>query len=210
LRARAPPGLDELHPLKQFRAVKDGTDIIPRAESYLRTHGDNHRRKTVQIHQDWEECYMQPIHGRMRHRLNGRPYSAFRSARTQTLSELELQSGGPPSGLGSGPLYNALEDDDSIGLPYVKIGTSGLDDRIHKYQRHVRTEKRLTGLIKESHGIRDLEPKVPERNTLDLEGWKTLQDTRIFAVDAGGGRAKGRRPFAEILNSRIDEAMGHF
>jgi hypothetical protein len=122
LRARAEPVLDDLHPLKKFHAVKTATDVIPKAESYLRTYGDNHRRKAVQIHQDWEEYYMGPLHGRMRRQLNGRPYSEFRSARTQTLSELEIQSGGPPSGLGSGPMYNALEDDDAIGLPYVKGG----------------------------------------------------------------------------------------
>jgi hypothetical protein len=184
--------------------------MIPKAEAYLRIIDDNHRRKAVQIHQDWEDRYMQPFHGRMQRKMNGRPYSEFHSNRTRTLSELETQSGGPPSGLGSGPLYNALEDEDSVNVPYVKIPTDGLDDRIHKYLQHTKTEDRLSRLVNESHGISVEEPQITERNTVDVKGWTVLPDTRLYVEDEIQAVKKGRRPFSEILHSKIDEAMGHF
>jgi hypothetical protein len=141
LRARTAPIRDELLPLPTFREIKRDDAIFHKAEDYLRTYGDNRRRKVAQIHQNWEDRYMQPLHGRMRHKMNGRAYSDFRAARTRTLSELESKNGGPPSGLGSGPLYNALEDEDAVSAPYVKIAPNGLDDRMHKSQKHARNEE---------------------------------------------------------------------
>jgi hypothetical protein len=64
--------------------------------------------------------------------------------------------------------------------------------------------------VNESRGIREEEPRLIERNTVDVEAWAVLPDTRLFAAEAVQTVRKGRRPFAEILNSQIEQAMGHF
>jgi hypothetical protein len=210
LRTQPPPTLDERHPLKKFHSIKTNFDVAPKAEAYMQNYGDAHRRKVIQIHRDWEEFYMRPLHGRMRSRLNGRRYGDFTEGRTRTLSDLEARAGGPPSGLGSGPVYGALGDEEAVELPYVRIPTDGLKDRIHKYRHHVQKEETLRKYVREIDGNTFEEVKTPERVTFETEAWKRLEDVRAFGVDSPTGLRKGRRPFAEILHSQIDEAMGHF
>jgi hypothetical protein len=43
-----------------------------------------------------------------------------------------------------------------------------------------------------------------ERNTVDLEAWAVMPETRLYAAD------KGRKPFAEMVHSRIAQVMEQF
>jgi hypothetical protein len=210
VRLKPSPTIEEVHPLKKFRSVKREVTIVPKLETQIHNYGDAHRRKALQIHQDWEEFYMHPLHGRMRRQLTGRRYSEFSETRTRALSELEARSGGPPSALCSGPAYGALEDEEAADIPYVKIPTDGLRDRIHNNRKRNQHEEQLARMVRDTDGS-ELEPfGFRERNTVDVEGWKRLPDVRSFVASGPDPVRKGRRPFSEILHSRIDEAMGHF
>jgi hypothetical protein len=190
--------------------VKTGEPVYDKAEDYLGTYGDNHRRKTIHIHKDWEDRYMTPLDGRMKRRFTGRPYSEFRTTRSEATTALAEQSGVRLTGLESGPVYNSMLDESSVTLPYIKIPTSGLDDRIHKYRKYTEQEATLTEIIDESEGISHEPPPLKDRMTVDPVGWKVLPETRFFHEGEAAPVRKGRRPYSQILESRIGQTLDQF
>lgn len=194
-----PRTMEEKIPLKKYNYIKKDEPLLENVSEYLDTYSDNHRRKTIQIHQDWEELYIKPYQQRMKHQLNGRRYQDFRTTRTRAVTSLGTRS-----------QFNALEDTEAASLPSVTIPTRGLDDRIHKYQKHVATEQRLTRVVQESNGTLPVEIHLKERNTVDLKAWKLLPEVRFYASDNDRQFTKGRRPYKEILASKIDKTLDQF
>ncbi|KAK8834160.1 hypothetical protein M9Y10_039358 [Tritrichomonas musculus] len=346
--------------LLKYNKLKKDKDFISRVETDLETRADNKKRKSIQIHQDWEDRYMQPYLEEMKHKLNGDEYERFVAARaisaasastitdqiqqaraqsqfqksqrntsygsrpyqtgfdspsattTQTDITLETNSTIKPYGrpktsfavAGRAPLknttqqrkatsalnaqrtstqkittetgsesfplnysipgkeacgyydhtrfqleveqnpstvlmftkddlakrppfnsstyamqnganagYSTLKDADakaSLLIPYVQLPTSVCDDRIHKFKKHMRNEERLQKIIDESHGIKREKPKLTERNTVDLEAWKILPETRFYDPASAGILKKGRKPYSEILSSTVEKRITQF
>jgi hypothetical protein len=195
-------------PLKKFHQAKEHLEIFGKVDEYLQTYRDNSRRRAVQIHRQWEDHWMKPFQDAMKRKLNGEPYSDF--VRVKTRAKTELKPCGTTTGLGSGPVYNALTEAEAVDLPYVKIPTTGTDDRIHKYQEHAQRESELARIVNESHGIVDDGPEPKERVTFDVQVWKILPETRIYTDSRPDTVRKGRRPYAAILQSRIAEELDQF
>jgi hypothetical protein len=208
---RRRPTAAENYPLNTFRSVKEADDVRVKATDYMQTYGDNHTRRNFQIHQDWEERYMRPLHGRMKTKLNGRNYSAFRETRSRAVTALQEKSGVKLTGLGSGPLYNPLDDNDAAELPYVRIPTRGLEDRVHGYQQRAESESELSSIVNEINGPITPPPPLKERMTIDPVGWKFLPETRNFydPKDATKVR-KGRRAFPGIMQAKIQTILDQF
>jgi hypothetical protein len=201
----------ENHPLTSFRSAKEGEELDRKADGYMETYNDNHRRRRIQIHQDFEERYMKPLHGRMKSRMNGRPYSTFRETRSRAVTELKEKSGVKLTGLCSGPLYNPLDDNEASSLPFVTIPTRGLEDRIHAYQHRAESEAAVTRVIGEVNGTLEEPPPLKERMTIDPVAWRFLPETRVFYEPHMGPKVrKGRRPYTGILHSRIEQTLDQF
>jgi hypothetical protein len=209
-RDRRRPERTEHYPLAKFRSVKTAEKVMDKAVDYMGTYADNHRRKAIHIHKDWEDRYMTPLESRMKRKLTGRPYSEFRDTRSRATTALEEKSGVRMTGLESGPVYNALTDEDSVTLPFVQIPTDGCDDRIHKYRKVTERESNLTQVVDESRGIVHEVPVLKERMTVDPVAWKVLPETRFYHQNAAVPPRKGRRPFSEILHSRIGQTLDQF
>ena len=184
-----------------FRRVKhDETEVFDRAADYLHTYHDNHERKTVQIHQDWEERYMKPFLSDMKHKLNGSKYRTFRETRRRAETSLGTRSP-----------FNALSDIPAASLPSVHVSTSACEDRIRRYRKHTDHDARLTKVIQKSQGIEDFSVELKDRMTFDPESWRLMPETRFYGKDANGIQVKkGRRPFSAILESRIEQTLGQF
>lgn len=109
--------------------------------------------------------------------------------------------------------YSTLEDADaqaSLSIPYVKISTAVCDDRISKFKKHMRNEERLQTIIDESHGIKREKPKLIERNTVDLDAWKVMPETRFYDPASAGTLKKGRKPYPDILSSTVEKRISQF
>jgi hypothetical protein len=220
----------EINLLRKYHKVKDDADLVEHAEANLGTYLDNHKRKTLQIHQDWEERYMQPLEEKMKKRLNGPHYDDFSATRSRAATRLndtlrapvdtprrrppnEFRTCSRPSTaltMGTMRAARPLAVPESEELPYVKIPTSGLDDRIHKYRVHVATEARLTATVNASNGIYPVEKKLDERVTVDPIGWQIKRETRFFGQDTADPIKKGRRFFPEYVASKVNKVVGHF
>ncbi|OHS97469.1 hypothetical protein TRFO_36332 [Tritrichomonas foetus] len=189
---------EEKIPMTRYKKIKNEEPLIQKVTTNLDTYTDNHRRKAIQIHQDWEERYMRPFLSTMKHKLNGYDYDDFVTTRTRATTALGTRSP-----------YNALNDVEAASLPYVRIPLSSCEDRIHKFQRHTATENRLTDFVLRSQGINTEKPPLKERNTVDVEAWKILPETRFYDPSTTT-RKKGRRPYREILNSTVNRQMDQY
>jgi hypothetical protein len=92
----------------------------------------------------------------------------------------------------------------------VKIPTSSLDDRIHKYKVHLATEARLTATVNASNGIYPVEKRLDERVTVDPVGWQIKRETKFYGADSPDPVKKGRRYFPGCFASSVDKRIGHF
>jgi hypothetical protein len=81
-------------------------------------------------------------------------------------------------GLASGPLYSALEGSQAVGLPCIRIPTTGTDDRVHKYKSRANSERMVT----ESRGIveRERDIEIKEKMAVDPHAWRLLPETRLY------------------------------
>ena len=188
------------NPMPSYKKLISEQPLLDKAAGYLQTYGDNHERKTLQIHADWEERYMRPLLTEMRHKLNGRDYSTFRATRRRAETAL-----GPRSP------YSALSDVAAASLPSVRLSTASCDDRITRYRRHAEHEAQLTKFVRESQGIPPPQQKFKDRVTFDPEAWRLIPESRVYGHNTNGIPVrKGRRPFTQVLESRVGTALGHF
>lgn len=62
---------------KKYEKIKKEKTSIDRISVELQTYSDNKKRKNFQIHQDWEERYVQPFLNNLHNHLNGEHYEQF-------------------------------------------------------------------------------------------------------------------------------------
>jgi hypothetical protein len=101
-----------------------------------------------------------------------------------------------------------MNDGEFTPLPYVQISTDGLGDRIHIHHTRQEVESTLAKRVR-SDDHKDA-PPLKERMTVDPVAWKVLPETRVYHGDRAATVRKGRRPFAGILHSRIEETLDQF
>lgn len=157
-----------------------------------------HARKRRQMHEEWENMFVQPFEKIMKKKLTGRPYTAFRKTRSRAVSALSEEN--HPCIL--------IDDDEYTAPPSLKLKTDNLEDRVHKYQRKIQHDKKLEQIVKESTGDDHPVPNFKERNTLDTQAWRILPETRFFGAD--GPSPKGTRIFSKKFNSVIENTINNF
>ena len=189
----------EKHPMTNYKKLREDDELVRKVTDDLNTYKDNHQRKALQIHQDWEERYMKPLQSTMKKKLNGYNYNDFVTTRTRATTALGTRSP-----------YCELYDIEAASLPFLKIPTNKCEDRIHKYQRHAATEQKLTAIVLQSHGITQEPPSFKERKTIDVQTWRIMPDTRIFNAMMENGAPKGKRPFPEVSHSTISSVMDEY
>ena len=93
----------------------------------------------------------------------------------------------------------------------MRLSTASCDDRITRYRRHAEHEAQLTKFVRESQGIPPPQQKFKDRVTFDPEAWRLIPESRVYGHNTNGIPVrKGRRPFTQVLESRVGTALGHF
>jgi hypothetical protein len=101
-----------------------------------------------------------------------------------------------------------MNDEQFVQLPCVSIPTGGLEDRIRSFQKRQDFENGLSKIVR---GDDEVAPTpLKERMTVDPVAWKFFPETRVYHGDRATTVRKGRRPFAGILQSRIEETLNQF
>ncbi|KAH0789585.1 hypothetical protein GPJ56_006551 [Histomonas meleagridis] len=177
--------------LKKYNELCKDKEFREKVSSYLTAYENNHARKTLQIHRDWEELYMHPLMEEMKEKLQGEEYDEFKETRRMAETSLGVRSE-----------YNPLGDIEASSLPNIKLSTRKCDDRVHKYKKHLLTEKRLTKIVENSNGTQT--PKKRKEKYLDFDAWKLLPETRFAITPNGEPIKKGRKTFPERNKCQID------
>lgn len=166
----------------------------------LTIHENNQKRKLEQIHQDWEEQFMLPFGSRMKKKLNGSDYNTFRRSQSRAYTSLSAR---PPS--------TSLYHEEPEKVPFVRVSTSGLDDRVHKASINAKKEQQLTRTItslsaRKPVPIEDLDDNFTTRP--ELSKISLLYETR-FCDRADPNPAVGKKYFTRHNTSRISQVISN-
>ena len=168
----------------KYSKIRTEKTFMKTVEANLSTYKDNHKRKVAQIHQDWEERYVQPFNERMKNQLNGERYSSFKNTRSRAITAL-----------GPSTCYSTLSADIPVEVPTVKVSTSGLSDKVHNFTKHVKKERELTREVCGTDGVRRLPKDVRPAE----EALAQLKETRFY----GENTKAGRKYFPSVLKSEV-------
>jgi hypothetical protein len=167
--------------------------------SYLSVYETNHHRKTLMLHQEVEDHYLQPLSRRLAHQTNGASYAQFVDRRTRAVSAFDTKT--------------RLQDTFLETLPEIPVlhcDTSDLTDPIKKYRRHAEREGRLAEFIGRSTGQWADAPELPERDTMNLKKWKILAETRFYTGKSDKPVAKGKRMLPGMFRSSLGAELDQF
>lgn len=179
--------------MTNYIRYKHEENFVHLANGYVNRHSYNMNRKSAQIHLDWEDCYMQPLFKEIKRKMTGQSYDDFRKAKTRAKTAILKAKN------------REEEEERSRSIPVVRLSTSKLTDRVHKYQKNQETEERLTRFIMKSQGIEEQKPTVKERVTFDVASWKPQSESHIFC-----GAPTGKRQFPGMMPSKITQALTQF
>ena len=124
---------------RNFSKIQEDRGMINSVKDDLKLRADNEKRKSVRIHQEWEEKFNNPYQERLRRSLEGKRYQNYRQARSRAITAM-----------GPRPIYSALSNDDPIILPAVRVSVSGLEDRIMHCKSYERKQKELERTVLQS------------------------------------------------------------
>ena len=182
---------------KKFELIHENKDLIKKVEANLVVYKENHQRKVSQIHQDWEERYMNPYNERMKNRLFGEKYDLFKTQKLRSITAT-----------GDRPTLSTLSLDEPVDFPKITLGTKGLEDKVHKYHENNKKEQELTKFIQTKTGNYIEPPILKERNTVDLVAWRLQPETKFYCPDKEF--PKGKKQFELKFKSTLNKEMNQF
>ena len=188
---------------ENYTKIKEERGFIQNVQQDLMARDDNQRRKAARIHQEWEEKFNTPYQQRLRRSLQGQKYKQYRKERSRAITAM-----------GPRPLFRALENDDPIQIPVVRVSVSGLEDRIMHCKQIEQREKQLEQTVLESQE-QSYEPQQQTQKVLYKELrpaneiLERLAETRFFD-DASNSRPVGKKSYPNTYKSRVSEQLYDF
>ena len=189
-----------------FSKIQEERGFISTMKDDLKARDDNDKRKSVRIHQEWEEKFNNPYRERLRRSLEGKRYQNYRRARSRAITAM-----------GQRPLFSTTDSDDAVTLPAVRVSVSGLEDRIMHCKSYERKQRELERTV--------LESSESERERLEREDqakkvlYKELRpaneilaraaETRFFD-DHDHPRPIGRKVFHESYKDKVGNEMDYY
>jgi hypothetical protein len=165
----------------------------------LSVYETNQHRKTMILHQEVEDHYLQPLSRRLAHTTSGGSYSRFVDQRTRAVSMFDTR--------------RRLQDtflEPLPEIPVLRCNTSDITDPIKKYRQQAQRESELAEFIGRSTGQWTDPPQVSERDTMNLKQWKILAETRIYTGRSDKPVAKGKRMLSGVLRSSLGAELDQF
>lgn len=188
-------------PVKQFNKIRQDEQSIQQIGKYLNVYETNHKRKSMLLHQELEEHFLQPLARKLVRKTNGPEYNEYVKKRDRAVSAFDQQTKTQDTFLKQLP-----------PIPMISFDTSDLTDPILKYKKHAQHEQRLSDFISKSTG--EVKPHLtfPERDTMNLKKWRILAETRFYAgkSEPGEGPNKGKRVFEQKYKDQIVEETDQF
>lgn len=188
-------------PQKNFNKIRQEESVLEHIGNYLSVYETNSQRKSVLLHQELEEHYLQPIARKLVKKVNGPEYSSYLQKRNRAVSAFDKQTHTKDTFL------KALPE-----IPMISFDTSDLTDPILKYRKNAQDERRLTEFIAKSTGAWQNPPEYPERDTMNLKKWKILAETRFYKgkTEPGEEPSKGKRIFSQKYKDDLKVEMDFF
>ena len=192
---------------RNFSKIQEDRGMINSVKDDLKLRADNEKRKSVRIHQEWEEKFNNPYQERLRRSLERKRYQNYRQARSRAITAM-----------GPRPIYSALANDDPIILPAVRVSVSGLEDRIMHCKSYERKQKELERtVLQSSETSRErLEREDQEKQRFlnkelrpSNEILARFSETRFFD-DHEHPRPIGRKVFHESYKDKVGSQMEYF
>ena len=176
----------------QFAKLRNEESLLQQAEKYLNVYENNHRRKTLIMHQEYEEHFLQPLSKKLLRKVNGPEYDKYLRARTRAISAFDKQT-----------RMKDVHGKEYPTIPTITYDRQGIVDPVTRFREHAQREKELTTIIAKQTGEYKKPTPIKERDTLDLKRWEMLTQTRFY--DGSGTLPKGKRLFPQKYTDHIDE-----
>jgi hypothetical protein len=167
--------------------------------TYLNDYQSNHERKTMMLHQELEEHFLQPLGRMLARKTSGPEYANFVARKARAVSAFDTRT--------------RLQDtflEQLPEIPTLRCDASEFSDPVKKYQANTEREERLTDLIALSTGQQPRRHAPSDRDTMNLKKWKILAETRFYEGKDGKAPAKGKRVIAERFGSSLARELDQF
>ncbi|EAY07757.1 hypothetical protein TVAG_000410 [Trichomonas vaginalis G3] len=176
----------------QFNKLRQEEKLIGQVDQYLSVYESNHKRKTLMMHQEFEEHYLQPVSRKLMKKVNGPEYDKYVRARSQAIKTFETQISQKDS------LQRQLPS-----IPTISFDTSDIVDPVMKYRKNAQKEQTLTKIIAMQNGEYKPPEPIQERDTMNLKKWKILAQTRFY--EGTGSTPKGKKVFPQKFLDNVRE-----
>jgi hypothetical protein len=184
-------------PAVEYHRLKASESQLDPVIDYLDLYSKNATRKALLMHDEMERRYLQPLSRKLDRSVSGPSYRRFLERKERAVTAFETSIRRVDS-----------FDADLPEIPNLRVNASDLSDPMQKFHMNMAKEKRLATIIAQSHGIQDEGLKLIERDTMNLQRWKVLAETRFY--EGGPGAKKGRRVVSHKFNSRIGDVLDAF
>ncbi|EAX94257.1 hypothetical protein TVAG_480740 [Trichomonas vaginalis G3] len=182
-----------------YNRLKKDLNSQRNVQDFLMVHEANQKRKSDQMHQDWEEQYMEKFDNRMKKQLSGRNYKTFRRSQSRAYTSLSART-----------MTEMLYHDEPEQVPFVRVSTSGLGDRVHVASLNAKKERELTRTISSLSARKpvDDEPEMAMTSRPELNKISRLYETK-FAGAEEKIPPKGKKYFKQQNSSRITQTISN-
>jgi hypothetical protein len=167
--------------------------------SYLGDYQTNHQRKTMMLHQELEEHFLQPLSRKLAQKTSGPEYEEFVGRKMRAVSAFDTRTRVQDTFLERLP-----------EIPVLHCDVSDLTDPIKKYQKNAEREDKLTDLISLSTGQQPKRRAPSDRDTMNLKKWKILAETRFYEGREGKPPAKGKRIIPGGIRCSLPRELDQF
>lgn len=181
-------------PSTNYHKVRATAKDMDNMSQYLTYYETNNTRKTMLLHQDIEEHYIQPFTKKLVKQVNGENYNRYLKTRNRAVTAFD----------------KLTQKQDTFNqelpqIPTIKFKGSNLTDPVQKYKVNNAHEAKLSRIIAESTGIRHEPPVYPERDTMNLKKWTILSQTRFY--EGTPNAQKGKKIHPGKFDSRISREI---
>lgn len=190
----------ENHPTKYYNFISKSEAHRKRIEDNLNLYEDNKMRKNLQIHQEWNEHFIQPFNEKLRKKLHGERYSEFRIEKSRCSTALNCSSTRTQSIYHTEPVY----------MPTMRVHTANLRDRIKNYSRLQARDNKLERIVKERDAVENEPPRAVSSlsNPFDTNTLARYKQTRFYHQSQYD--KTGRRTYKEQFHSVCGSELSQF
>ena len=175
----------------QFAKLRTEEPLLQQVENYLNVYENNHRRKTLMMHQEYEEHFLQPLSKKLLRKVNGPEYDKYLRARTRAITAFDRQT-----------KMKDVHGKEFPTIPTITYDRQGIIDPVTRFREHAQRERELTTIIAKQTGEYRKPAEIKERDTMNLKKWQILTQTRFY--DGTGTLPKGKKIFQQKYADHVD------